>query len=398
MVAAAIKAAPVAPVVVKAAPVAQTVVSVSPSASASGLSGLDVAAGFGLGATPYLLIPALIFSSLKGLVKPAKPLPVAPIPAVTAGAYTKSLGAGLNEGIKELLSGRETADNELTKKGIKLSAAGFGSAIALSAVLVATTGSEVKEVKKVTTPTAVVKTVTAPKAAVVAAPKVVAPPAPKVIAAPTPKAIITPVAPKVDVAAAKKVADEKIEAEKALLKAAAEKTAMADAAEKIVAEKALLKAAAEKTAMADAAEKIVAERELTKAAAEKAAMADAAEKVSAEKALQAAAAEKSAADAKLAAAKVAEKVAAEEASAAASKKASEAAAAATVSAKAPVAVAAPTPAATTNSDGEEIYIAPVAVKGMEADKVDLSALKSLRVSTQFYMCTLFCFTTYPEIF
>ena len=72
------------------------------------------------------------------------------------------------------------------------------------------------------------------------------------------------------------------------------------------------------------------------------------------------------------------------------------AAAATVSAKAPAAVAAPTPAATTNSDGEEIYIAPVAVKGMEADKVDLSALKSLRVSSQFYVCTLLSSNTFFE--
>jgi hypothetical protein len=224
VVAAAVKAAPVvqkaAPVVQKMAPVVKQVVSVAPTAPPSALSGLDLAEGLGIGLVPYLLIPALIFSSVKGLVKPSKPLPKASKPAVTAGAYTKPLNVGAKEGLNEFLSGKETADNQLTKKGIKLSAAGFGSAIVLSAVLVGTSGQEVKEApKKAVAPAAIVKTVAPPKAAVVAAPKV----------------------DEAKIAAEKALVEAANEKER-LAKIAAEKAKAAAAAEKIAAEKALLSA------------------------------------------------------------------------------------------------------------------------------------------------------------
>ena len=175
----AVVAAPVA------APVVKQVIAVDPSPPME-LSVPEVAAGLGLGLAPYLLIPVLLLNAAKGLIKPAKPLPVPVEPTTTVGAYTKSLQEGLNEGIKELFS-ENTADTELTKKGIKLSAAGFATSIAFAGILFYT--NSVTEASKVITKKPVAPAVIA---------KVVAP-AP-VTAAPVPAAVPAVVAPAVVVA------------------------------------------------------------------------------------------------------------------------------------------------------------------------------------------------------
>ena len=324
-----------APVVV-AAPVVQQVIAVSPSPPATAMSGGEFAAGLGLGLAPYLLIPVLALNSVKGLIKPAKPLPVPVAPTTTVGAYTKSLQDGLNEGIKELFS-EQNADTDLTKKGIKLSAAGFASAIALTAVLFLTSGKEEsKVVAKPVAPSAVVKI-----AAPVTAPVKVATPAP-VVAAPV--AVVAPVvvaplvAPVVVAAPAPAVVDNSAAENAAADKAATERVASEKAqADKVAAEK----VASEKVA----AEKVAAE----KISADKVA----ADKVSADKA----ASDKVVAD-KVASDKVASEKAAAEAKAAAAK----------VVAPAKVEKAA------------VVEYVPVVPKGMEVEKVDLSALNALRVS------------------
>jgi hypothetical protein len=226
------------------------VISVSPSeppSALSALSGGEFAVGLGLGLVPYLLIPVIALSAVKGLIKAPKPLPVPVEPTTTVGAYTKSLQEGLNEGIRELFS-EQTADTELTKKGIKLSAGGFGVAIALTAVLFATTSAKEESkviAKKPVAPAAIVKVITPP------AVPAVAPVAPAVVAAPAVIVAPAPVAPKVDSAIVDKAAAEKEVADKAASEKAASEKAASDkaASDKAVAEKAASeKAAADKSA------------------------------------------------------------------------------------------------------------------------------------------------------
>ena len=261
----------VAPIPVAPAVVIQVISVPPPSELATALSGGEFAVGLGLGLLPYLLIPVIALSAIKGLIKAPKPLPVPIEPTTTVGAYTKSLREGLNEGIKELFS-EQTADTELTKKGIKLSAAGFGTAIALTAVLFATSSAKEESkvvAKKPVAPAAIVKVVTPPTAAPVA--PVTAPVTPAAVAAPAVIVAPSPVAPSVDSAiidktVADKAASEKAAAEKvASEKAAAEKAASEKAAsEKVASEKAASeKAASEKAASEKAASE--------KAASEKAA-------------------------------------------------------------------------------------------------------------------------------
>lgn len=54
----------------------QVVPTVASTVSTTELSGIEVAGGIALGLAPYLLIPVLLLSAVKGLVKPPKPLPV----------------------------------------------------------------------------------------------------------------------------------------------------------------------------------------------------------------------------------------------------------------------------------------------------------------------------------
>jgi hypothetical protein len=199
-------ALPVQKIVQKAAPVVQKTVSVVPSSSAGFIAPIgtnDFFAGVGLGLAPFVIIPAILFSTLKGLIKPAKPLPVPVKAAVTKGAYIKSFTEGSKEGLKEFFSGAGS-ENDLAQKTLKLSGAGFGSAVLLSAVLFTTSGS-VKEVAKVS-PTPTVKIVQPPKVK-----------ADEALKLQVPKVQV----PNLVTDEALKVADK---AEKALATAAAEKT------------------------------------------------------------------------------------------------------------------------------------------------------------------------------
>jgi hypothetical protein len=356
------------------------VISVPPSEPASALSGGEFAVGLGLGLVPYLLIPVLALSALKGLIKAPKPLPVPVEPTTTVGAYTKSLREGLNEGIKELFS-EQTADTELTKKGIKLSAGGFGVAIALTAVLFATTSAKEESkviAKKPVAPAAIVKVITPPAAAPAvpaAAPAApaAAPVAPAVVAAPAVIVAPAPVAPKVDSAVADKAAAEKAVVEKAVAEKAASDKAVAEkaAADKSASEKAAADKSASDKAAADksASEKAAADKSASdKAASDKAASDKAAsDKAAAEKA----AADKSASD-KAASDKAAAEKAASDKAAAEKAASDKAAAEKAVAVKAVVAAPAPVQV-------DPTYV-PSVPKGMEPEKVDFAALKLLRVS------------------
>ena len=97
----------------------------------------------------------ILASTLGGILKKPKPLPSsdpsAPKATLRGGkavkAYSKPLNIGAQEGIDELLQGRADAGS---KAAIKLSLAGFGSAAAGLAVLLALNGQkpETKEVPK----------------------------------------------------------------------------------------------------------------------------------------------------------------------------------------------------------------------------------------------------------
>jgi hypothetical protein len=153
-------ALPIQKIVQKAAPVVQKTISVAPSPPAA-LETNDLFAGVGLGLAPFVIIPTILFSTLKGLIKPAKPLPIPVKAKVTKGAYIKSFAEGRKEGLKEFFSG-SGAENDLTQKTLKLSGAGFGSAVLLSAVLLSTSGSVKEVAKKAVSPSPTVKTA-APK-------------------------------------------------------------------------------------------------------------------------------------------------------------------------------------------------------------------------------------------
>ena len=337
-------AAPVSVQSVVAAPVAaaqavQKIISVPPVAPSTALSGGEFSIGLGLGLLPYLLLPVLALNAVKGLLKPPKPLPVPVEPTTTVGAYTKSLQEGINEGIKELFS-EQTADTDLTKKGIKLSAAGFGSAIVLTAVLFATSNAKEESkviAKKPVVPAAIVKIVTPP----IAAP--ISPPAAPVsaVSTPAPVAVVAPVTVAAPAAAPVAVIDEKVAAEKAASeKAASEKAA----SEKAASEKAASERAATDKAATD------------KAASEKAVS----EKAASEKA----ASEKAASD-----------------KAASDKAASEKAASEKASSEKAVSVPVSVPAKIEQKIA--VTYTPVVPAGMQPDKVDFEALKLLRVSASF---------------
>lgn len=139
------KAEPVA-----AAPVKVVTPSYTPSATTE-LSGGEVAAGVGLGLAPYLLIPVVLASGVKGLLKkPAKTKKeVLGMDAIAKGGlrrnpaegdavlprskqFDKPLSEGAKEGIAELLSGNA---DQGSKNGLKLIAGSFGlSAVGLVAL------------------------------------------------------------------------------------------------------------------------------------------------------------------------------------------------------------------------------------------------------------------------
>eukprot|EP01042_Synura_sphagnicola_P000081 gene81-81_t len=158
--------------------------------------------GISLGLAPFIVLPALVIPRVLALFKPPKPLPVPPPPKVQP--YSKPLGEGISEGLKEFLSDKRPAD---ITKGIKLSAIGFGSSLVF---LVGSIGLSQKPTEAPVTPAPVVKTekktAPAPVKKVEPAPalKVEPAPAPKVEPAPAPKIEPAP-APKVEPAPAPKV-------------------------------------------------------------------------------------------------------------------------------------------------------------------------------------------------
>ena len=189
-----------APVVQKKIVETKAQVAVPPPSSS--LSDGDFALGVTFGLAPYLLIPALLAPIVSGLIKKPKPLPVRQEPAPKVKPYSKPLGAGFQEGLQEFFSSKRPAD---INKGLQLSTIGFGSALALTAVLFGLSGTEVKESKE-SAPAPAVKKV-APAPAPAPAPKVEpAPaPAPKIAPAPAPAPKVEPApapAPKVEPAPA----------------------------------------------------------------------------------------------------------------------------------------------------------------------------------------------------
>ena len=389
--------APVSVQSVVAAPVAaaqavQKIISVPPVAPSTALSGGEFSIGLGLGLLPYLLLPVLALNAVKGLLKPPKPLPVPVEPTTTVGAYTKSLQEGINEGIKELFS-EQTADTDLTKKGIKLSAAGFGSAIVLTAVLFATSNAKEESkviAKKPVVPAAIVKIVTPP----IAAP--ISPPAAPVsaVSAPAPVAVVAPATVAAPVAAI----DEKVAAEKAAtVKAASDKAATDKAAsdkaasekaasDKIASDKAATDKAASDKAVSDKAasdkassDKAASEKAASdKAASEKAASEKAAsEKIASDKAASEKAATDKAASDKAASEKAASEKAASE-KLVSDKAASDKAASEKAASEKAVSVPVSMPAKIEQKIA--VTYTPVVPAGMQPDKVDFEALKLLRVS------------------
>ena len=95
--------------------------SVPPPSASSGLSTGEALAGVALGLTPFLLVPVIALSAVKGLVSPPKPIATPEPPKTKVPVYTKPLNEGAKEGIEELLSDKVTPDLELTRRGIKLS-------------------------------------------------------------------------------------------------------------------------------------------------------------------------------------------------------------------------------------------------------------------------------------
>jgi hypothetical protein len=91
----------------------------------------------------YTYIHICICTYICLYINTLKPLPVPVKAPVTKGAYIKSFTEGRKEGLKEFFSG-SGPENDLAQKTLKLSGAGFGSAVLLSAVLLTTSGS-VKE-------------------------------------------------------------------------------------------------------------------------------------------------------------------------------------------------------------------------------------------------------------
>ncbi len=160
-------------------------VAVSPSASSvpSGPGSNDALVGISLGLVPFVLIPVALLNVAQGLIKKPKAIKEPASGKKVIKTFNKPLDVGAKEGIDELLSGKVTEDLELTRKGIKLSLAGFSSAAAGVAILFALGGSKpeakVVEQKPVSAP--VVKVAPAP----VKAPEpVVAKPAPAPVKAP----------------------------------------------------------------------------------------------------------------------------------------------------------------------------------------------------------------------
>jgi hypothetical protein len=86
-----------APVIKKAEPVVIKSTAVAPS-QPSALSGGEFFAGVGLGLTPFLILPAVLLSAAKSLVKAPKPLPVPDQQKVKVQPYNKPLGVGAKEG------------------------------------------------------------------------------------------------------------------------------------------------------------------------------------------------------------------------------------------------------------------------------------------------------------
>ena len=198
-----------------AAPAAKPVAAVKPVASvavqqssSSGISGAETAAGIALGVAPYLLIPALLLSSAKNLIKKPKPLPVPAAAKSKVAPYSKPLGAGVKEGLDELLSGKKTEDLELTRKGLKFAVGGF----ALGGVFLALLSlggakpEAVKEVKATPAakvapapakaPAAVIAPVKAPELVKTPEPVKAPAPAPVAVKAPEPVKVAAPVAVK----------------------------------------------------------------------------------------------------------------------------------------------------------------------------------------------------------
>ena len=165
-------------------------VAVSPSVpSVPGAN--DALVGISLGLVPFVLIPVALLNVAQGLIKKPKPTVAAPSGKKVIRTFNKPLDVGAKEGIEELLSGKVTEDLELTRKGIKLSLAGFSSAAAGVALLLALGGSKpeatVVEKKPVPDPVVKVAPVKAPEPVVVK-------PAPEPVKAPEP-VVVKPVKP-----------------------------------------------------------------------------------------------------------------------------------------------------------------------------------------------------------
>jgi hypothetical protein len=197
-------------------------VAVSPSApSVPSVPGPnDALVGISLGLVPFVLIPVALLNVAQGLIKKPKAIKEPASGKKVIKTFNKPLDVGAKEGIDELLSGKVTEDLELTRKGIKLSLAGFSTAAAGVAVLFALGGgkpeAKVVEQKPVSAP--VVKVAPAPVKApepVVEKPKPAPVKAPEpVVEKPKPKSAPAPKVEEYKAPVPKGMEPEKVDLEK----------------------------------------------------------------------------------------------------------------------------------------------------------------------------------------
>eukprot|EP01040_Poterioochromonas_malhamensis_P007542 gene7541-8143_t len=114
------------------------------------ITSLEVFEGIGLGTLPFILVPVVLFNSVKGLLPKPQPAaskaPAAAPVKAKVQTYTKSLAEGAKEGYAELASGKSTPELDDTRRAYKIVGASFAVAIATAAFSLLFNGGNNNEV------------------------------------------------------------------------------------------------------------------------------------------------------------------------------------------------------------------------------------------------------------
>lgn len=128
---------PPAPVVKQEQKQVQQVAASQVVSSENKITSLEVFEGIGLGTLPFILVPVVLFNSVKGLIPKPQPAaskaPAAAPVKAKVQTYTKSLAEGAKEGYAELASGKSTPELDDTRRAYKIVGASFAVAIATAA-------------------------------------------------------------------------------------------------------------------------------------------------------------------------------------------------------------------------------------------------------------------------